>query len=102
MADIDFPVLNGVKKKLLDIGDGYHAEVVAIGGLEGDVVISGDAVVDTSALEALVGAVDETAESDPDAESATLLALLRGILGQLVAANALLTTIAENTAPSEG
>ena len=65
MADIDFPVLNGVVKKLLDIGDGYHAEVVAIGGLEGDVVISGDAVVDTAALEALVGPVDATAEEIP-------------------------------------
>lgn len=101
MADIDFPVLNGVVKKLLDIGDGYHAEVVAIGGLEGDVVISGDAVVDTAALEALVGPVDATAEENPAAASATLLALLRGILAQLVEANTTLTTIAENTTPAE-
>lgn len=101
MADLPFPVLGGVFKKLLDIGDGYHAEVVAIGGLEGDVVISGDAVVDTSALEALVGPLDAAAENDPDAASATLLALLRGILGELVAANALLTTIAANTAPQD-
>lgn len=100
MADLDYPVLNGVVKKLLDIGGGYHAEVVAIGGLEGDVVISGDANVDTSALEALVGPVDASAESDPDAASATLLALLRGILGQLVLANATLATIADNTTPA--
>jgi hypothetical protein len=99
MADIDFPVLNGVVKKLLDLGDGHHAEVVAIGGLEGDVVISGDANVDTSDLEALVGPLNAAAEEDPAAASATLLALLRGILAQLVDANATLTTIAANTAP---
>lgn len=97
MADIALPVGNGLLKKMHDLGDGHHAEVVALGGFEGDVTITGDAVVDTTALEALVGPLDATAEDDPDAASATVAALLRGILAQLVAANALLTTIAANT-----
>lgn len=94
MADIPFPVLNGVNKKLLDLGDGHHAEVVALGGFEGDVTIEGNAVVDTSALEALVGGLDDAAEGDPGAESATMLALLRGILAEMKAQTALLETIA--------
>lgn len=100
MTDITFEVAGGAIKRLLDIGDGTHAEVVAIGGLDGDVVITGDANVDTSALEALVGALNDSAEENPAAASATLLALLRGILAQQVAMNALLTTIAENTTPA--
>jgi hypothetical protein len=100
MADISLPIGNGLLKKLLDIGGGYHAEVVALGGFEGDVTITGDAVVDTTALEALIGPLNASAQSNPAAASATLLALTRGILAQLVAANALLTTIAENTTPN--
>lgn len=95
MADVNFPAhVAGVTEKFVDQGDGTHARGVAIVGLEGDVEITGDANVDTSALEALVGALDASAQTDPDAASATMLALLRGILTELQAQTALLTTIA--------
>ncbi|MCF8533039.1 MAG: hypothetical protein K9G48_08555 [Reyranella sp.] len=94
MADVLFPVAGGVVKRLVDQGDGTHAEGVTIVGLESPVQITGDAVVDTSALEALVGAVDVSKETDPDAENASTNALLRGILAELQAQTALLTTIA--------
>jgi hypothetical protein len=95
MADVNFPShVAGVTEKFVDQGDGTHARGVAIVGLEGDVTIEGDAVVDTSALEALFGPLDATAETDPDAASATVTALLRGILAELQAQTVLLTTIA--------
>lgn len=94
MADLEYPALNGVKKRLVDLGDGTHAEVVAIGALDGDVEITGDANVDTTALEALVGGLDDAAETDPGAESATMLSLLRGILAEMQAQTALLEAIA--------
>lgn len=59
MADILLPVAGGAFKKLVDQGDGTHAEGVALVGLVGDVEITGDANVDTSALEALVGPLDD-------------------------------------------
>lgn len=98
MADVTFEYSNtGIREKFVDQGDGTHARGVAIVGLEGDVNIAGDAVVDTTALEALVGPVNATAVTDPDAASATMLALLRGILTELQAQTALLTSIETNT-----
>jgi hypothetical protein len=95
MADVNFPShVAGVTEKFVDQGDGTHARGVTIVGLETPVEITGDANVDTSALEALVGGLDDLPEADPEAASATMLALLRGILAELKAQTALLTTIA--------
>ncbi len=99
MADLTYPVAAGALKKLVDQGDGTHAEGVTIVGLDTPVEITGDANIDTTALEALVGPLDATPEADPEAASATVLALLRGILAEMQAQTALLTTIAANTAP---
>jgi hypothetical protein len=54
--------------------------------------LTGDVVVDT------LGALDNSKVTDPDAASATIPALLRGILEELQAQTVLLTTIASNTA----
>lgn len=98
MADVTFPVLGGTLKRLVDQGDGTHAEGVTIVGLATPVQITGDAVVNTTALEALVGPLNAAKKTDPDAASASTNALLRGILAELQAQTALLTTIASNTA----
>lgn len=95
MADVEFPAhVAGVTEKFVDLGDGTHARGVALVGAESPVEITGDAVVDTSALEALVGPLDASPEDDPEAASATVTALLRGILAELKAQTVLLTTIA--------
>lgn len=75
MADITFDVAGGAKKKLVDQGDGTHAEAVHVVGLTGDVNIAGDAVIDTSAVESLLTAIE--------AQNETIISLL--------------TTIASNT-----
>lgn len=98
MVDLTFGAAGGVLRKLVDQNDGTYAEGVTIVGLATPVEITGDANIDTTALEALVGALDDSAETDPDAASATMLALLRGILTELQSQTALLTTIASNTA----
>lgn len=83
MADLEFPVLNGVMKKMVDLGDGTHAEVVAIGGLDGNVEITGDANIDTSALETAIGAPSDAAwNGEPGPASA--IAILKAIHAQLV------------------
>lgn len=93
MADLEFDVLSGVKKKLKDLGDGTHAEVVSFDA-DGQVTLTGDVVVDT------LGALNDAKVTDPDAASATVPALLRGILKALNDQTALLQTIATNTTPS--
>ncbi len=98
MADVTFAAAGGTLKRLVDQGDGTHAEGVTIVGLATPVVITGDAVVDTSALEALIGPLNATKATNPNAASATTNALLRGILNELQAHTVLLTTIATNTA----
>lgn len=97
MADLTHPVFgaNGtgstdVVKKLKDMGDGTYAEVVAFTA-DSPVELTGDVVVDT------LGALDDAKVTDPDAASATIPALLRGILEEMQAQTALLTTIASNT-----
>ncbi len=100
MADINFPAAGGAIKRLVDQGDGTHAEAVTLVGLATPVEITGDAVVDTSALEALVGPLNASAVTNPAAASATLLGLLRGLLAESKAQTVLLTTIASNTAPT--
>lgn len=47
------------------------------------------------------GKLGDAKATDPDAESATIAALLRGILAEMQAQTALLTTIAANTTPAE-
>lgn len=48
----------------------------------------------SAVADAVLGALDDEAENDPDAASATVAALRRGILAELQAQTALLTTIA--------
>lgn len=45
-----------------------------------------------------IGATDDTQETDPDAMDTTVVALLRGVLAQLIAANAKLDDVVTNTA----
>ncbi len=66
-----------VVKQLAEIGEGVYADVVSIGGAEGDINLNGDVIVDT------LGALDDSKELDPDAGSATLPALARGQLSDL-------------------
>ena len=61
-----------------DLGDGTHAPGVAIMGLDGDVTLTGNLMADT------LGALDNAKVVNPDAASATIPALLRGILKQQV------------------
>ena len=49
---------------------------VNVVGTEGDINLTGDVIVDT------FGTLADAAETDPDAASATIPALLRGILSQ--------------------
>jgi hypothetical protein len=99
-----------VTKRFVELATGVYAEVVAIGATETDVILTGDVVVDT------LGALNNAKVVDPDAASATIPALLRGILAQQVAilaaigaagdaagANTVigqLKQIAENTTPA--
>lgn len=70
-----------VRKKLMDLGEGIYADVVALGGFEGDVTLTGDIVLDT------FGALNNAKVTNPDAASATIPALLRGIMSMLVTLN---------------
>jgi hypothetical protein len=89
MADVNFPAhVAGVTEKFVDLGDGTHARGVTIVGLETPVELTGDVVVNT------LGALDDSKVTDPDAASATIPALLRGMLAEMKAQTALLTTIA--------
>lgn len=75
MADVPSPSRQaGVTEKYVDMEDGTHALGVTIVGLETPVELTGDVVLDT------FGALDDAAVTDPDAASATIPALLRGIL----------------------
>lgn len=81
MADITFPAYQAgpdVLKTLKDMGDGTHAEVVAFTA-DSPVTLTGDVVVDT------LGALNDAKVTNPDAASATIPALERGQLAQLVA-----------------
>lgn len=91
MADATLGVGNGLAKKLKDLGDGHHAEVVSFDA-DGQVELTGDVVVDT------LGALNDAKVTDPDAASATIPALLRGILAELKAHTLLLDDIKTNTA----
>jgi len=78
MADIKAP-LDGhfpLTKLLRDLGDGNYAQVVAL-ALDAPVTLTGDVVLDT------FGALDDAKETDPDAASATIPALLRGQLAEI-------------------
>jgi hypothetical protein len=76
MADIEVPFGGQypAKRKFQDLGDGTYAEVVAIGGTVGTITLTGDLVVDT------LGALNNARVTNPDAASATIPALLRGLL----------------------
>lgn len=63
-----------IPKTFRDLGDGTFAEVVALGADDSPITLTGDLIVDT------LGALDNSAETDPAAASATIPALLRGIL----------------------
>jgi hypothetical protein len=93
MADKTIPIYpagSSVLKTLRDMGDGTYAEVVAFTA-DSPVQLTGDVVVDT------LGALNNAKVTDPDAASATIPALLRGMLDEMQAQTALLTTIAANT-----
>ncbi len=66
-----------VKKRLQEIDTGVYANVVAVGGVEGDITLTGDLVVDT------LGTLGDSSETDSDAVSATIPALLRGQLAHI-------------------
>lgn len=70
-----------------DLGAEVFAPAVAIAGLDGDVTLTGDVVVDT------LGALNNAKVVNPDAASATIPALLRGALAQQVALVALAATL---------
>jgi hypothetical protein len=74
MADILYPVAGGASKLLRDMSDGSWAEVVALGSDSSPITLSGNVVVDT------LGALNNARVADPDAASATIPALLRGLL----------------------
>jgi hypothetical protein len=70
-----------------DLGSEVFAPAVAIAGLDGDVTLTGDVVVDT------LGALNNAKVVNPDAASATIPALLRGALAQQLAILALAATL---------
>jgi len=92
MADILYDVAGGAKKRLLDMGDDTHAEIVALGGFSGNVVVEGDANLDTAGI----GDPEDAAWSGSDA-SASLVAIMKAIYAQNEAIIALLTDIETNT-----
>jgi len=77
----------------VDNGDGSFSEKVALNAAD-PVQLTGDVVVDT------LGALNDAKVTNPDAASATIPALLRGILAELKTHTTLLTTIASNTTPA--
>lgn len=85
-----YPAGANVLKTLKDMGDGTYAEVVAFTA-DSPVQLTGDVVVDT------FGALNDSKVTDPDAASATIPALLRGILSELQSQTALLDDIKTNT-----
>lgn len=93
MADASLGVGSGLLKKLKDLGDGYHAEVVSFDA-DGNVTLTGDVVVDA------LGALNDAKVTNPDAASATIPALLRGILAELKTQTTLLDDIKTNTTPA--
>ena len=77
MADFSVP-LDGhfpFTKLLRDLGGGNYAQVVAL-ALDAPVTLTGNVVLDT------FGALNDAKETDPDAASATIPALLRGQLAE--------------------
>jgi hypothetical protein len=66
-------------QKFVDIGGGAHAPGVAIVGADTTVTLTGDVVLDT------FGALDDAAVVNPAAASATIPALMRGELTELLA-----------------
>jgi hypothetical protein len=100
MADIAFKK-GEYDVKYVDQGDDTYAPAVQIVGANEPIQLTGNVVVDT------FGALDDTKVVDPDAASATIPALLRGILEELqaqtailTAHTALLTDIETNTTPA--
>lgn len=67
--------------KYKDMGDGTYAVITAFTA-DSPVNLTGDVVVDT------LGALDDSAEVDPAAASATIPSLLRGELTELLAIKA--------------
>src|SRR5436309_41001 len=65
MADVTFPVLNGVSKKLKDMGDGTYAEVVS----------AGSAVQGTKSQQAVTRPANTTAYTANDVLGATAAAI---------------------------
>lgn len=84
----------GISEKFVDQEDGTHARGVTIVGLDTPVELTGEVSV------ASWGDVDDAKVTNPDAASATVPALLRGLLAEAKAQTALLTTIASNTTPT--
>lgn len=77
-----------VLEKLVEIDTDVYARGVAIVGADTPIDLTGDVVVDT------LGALDDSAETDPDSASATIPALMRGSLAQLLASVTALQSLA--------
>lgn len=93
MADLSDPVtaLKYSFAVLIDPATGIPYAATGVAG--------GPAVTIANGADATLGAIANAAVVDPTA-SATVISLLKGILTQLLAANVLLETIADNTTPA--
>jgi len=75
--------------------DGTATPVFALQKDDGTVIGDDDALPVTVPV---LGELTDDAEDDPDAASASIASILRGMLAEMQAQTALLTTIAANTA----
>ncbi len=64
MADMLLEIANGATKRFIDQGDGTVAEAMTLVGFAGDVTITGDANIDTTALEAIATSQSTTPGDD--------------------------------------
>ena len=103
MADVTYPAAGGVFKKLKDMGDGTHAEVVASSGSGGGTGSSVE-VTNFPATQPVSGPLTNaqlTAQAlASSANQATIITALGNILTELQTANGHLATIATNTTPA--
>ena len=80
-------------RRYVDFNDGTFGEKIAVSTTD-PIQLNGDLIADT------FGNLNDTKVTNPDAASATIPALLRGILKALNDQTVLLQTIADNTTPA--